>query len=94
MTVKSTRHAVYDANYHLVWTPKYRKWILRGDLREYVYQLFHNIAEQYDYEIDKLEIAEDHIHMLVSFPPRDSIATVVARFRAFLQARYSGISLK
>jgi putative transposase len=61
MTVKSNRHAVYDTNYHLVWTPKYRKWILRGDLREYVYQLFHNIAKQYDYEIDKLEIAEDHI---------------------------------
>ena len=82
MTVKSTRHAVYDTNYHLVWTPKYRKWILRGDLRKYVYQLFHNIAEQYDYEIDKLEIAEDHIHMLVSFPPRDSISTVVARFKS------------
>jgi len=82
MAIKRTRHAVYDANYHLVWTPKYRKWILRGDLREYVYQLFHRIAEQYDYEFEELTIAEDHVHMLVSFPPRDSIAKVVARFKS------------
>ena len=82
MEVKRTRHAVYDTHYHLVWAPKYRKWILRGDLREYVCQLFHRIAEQFEYEIEKLEIAEDHIHMLVSFPPRDSIAKVVARFKS------------
>ena len=82
MAIKRTRHAVYDAIYHLVWTPKYRKWILRGDLRDFVCQLFHHIAEQYDYEFEKLTIAEDHVHMLVSFPPRDSIAKVVARFKS------------
>jgi len=36
MTIRRTRHAVYDTRYHLVWAPKYRKWILRGDLREFV----------------------------------------------------------
>jgi putative transposase len=97
MAIRRTRHAVYEANYHLVWTPKYRKWILRGDLREYVCQLFHRIAEQYDYELEKLTIAEDHVHMLVSFPPRDSIAKVVARFKsisASLPARYFANSLR
>ena len=82
MALKRTRHAVYEANYHLVWTPKYGKWILRGDLREYVCQLFHRIAEQYDYEFEELTIVEDHVHMLVSFPPRDSISKVVARFKS------------
>jgi Transposase IS200 like len=32
--------AVYDTKYHLVWTPKYRKWILREDIREHVKQIF------------------------------------------------------
>ena len=36
MTIKRASHAVYDTRYHLVWAPKYRKWILRGDLREFV----------------------------------------------------------
>ena len=36
MGLRRTSHAVYDSQYHLVWAPKYRKWILRGDLRAYV----------------------------------------------------------
>ena len=40
MAAKRTSHAVYDTKYHLVWTPKYRKWVLRGDLRQRVEELF------------------------------------------------------
>ena len=47
MGLRRTSHAVYDSQYHLVWAPKYRKWILRGDLREYVGKLFHRIAEDF-----------------------------------------------
>ena len=82
MALKRTSHAVYDTKYHLVWSPKYRKWILRGDIRERVRQLFHEIAENHDIEIDTLEIAEDHVHLFVSFPPRYSIASVVAKLKS------------
>jgi beta-phosphoglucomutase-like phosphatase (HAD superfamily) len=34
MAIKRTSHAVYDTKYHLVWTPKYRKWVLRGDVQK------------------------------------------------------------
>ena len=47
MGLRRTSHAVYDSQYPLVWAPKYRKWILRGDLREYVGKLFHRIAEDF-----------------------------------------------
>ena len=77
MSLKSTSHAVYEAKYHLVWCPKYRKKVLVGEVRERVKQLFHIIAEQFDFEIDRCEVAEDHIHILLSFPPRYSIAKVV-----------------
>ena len=69
MVLKRTSHAVYDTKYHLVWSPKYRKWILRGDIRERVHQLFHEIAENHDIEIDTLEIAEDHVHLFVESTP-------------------------
>ncbi len=75
--MKSTSHAVYEAKYHLVWCPKYRKRVLVGEVRERVKQLFYRIAEQFDFEIDRCEIAEDHVHILISFPPRYSIAKVV-----------------
>ncbi len=75
--LKSTSHAVYEAKYHLVWCPKYRKRILVGEIRERVKELFFEIAERFDLEIDRCEVAEDHIHALISFPPRYSIAQVV-----------------
>ena len=75
--LKSTSHAVYEAKYHLVWCPKYRKQILVGEIRERLKELFFEIAERYDFEIDRCEVAEDHIHILLSFPPRYSIAQVV-----------------
>jgi putative transposase len=75
--LKSTSHAVYEAKYHLVWCPKYRKKILVGEIRERVKELFFEISERFDFEIDRCEVAEDHIHVLISFPPRYSIAQVV-----------------
>lgn len=77
MEFKRRSHAVYDAKYHLVWAPKYRKWILRGDIQSRVKEIFEEIAENYDFEIDTLEVAEDHVHIFLSFPPRKSISKVV-----------------
>ncbi len=77
MILRSTSHAVYEAKYHLVWCPKYRKRILVGEIRERVKELFFEIAERFDLELDRYEVAEDHIHVLISFPPRYSIAQVV-----------------
>jgi putative transposase len=81
MTIKRASHAVYDTRYHLVWAPKYRKWILRGDLREFVATIFQEIAISNDFEIEALEIAEEHVHIFLGFPPRYSIAQVIQRFK-------------
>ena len=60
-----------------MWCPKYRKKILVGEIRERVKELFFEIAKRYDFGIDRSEVAEDHIHILISFPPRYSITQVV-----------------
>ena len=77
MALKRTSHAVYDTKYHLVWTPKYRKWILRGDIKGRVKEIFEEISEDFDFEIEAAEITKDHIHFSLSFPPRYSISKVV-----------------
>ena len=82
MGLKRTSHAAYDTKYHLVWIPKYRKWILRGDLVQEVKDIFQEIAINHDFEIDTLEVAKDHIHVFLSFPPRYSIATVVGMLKS------------
>ena len=87
MGLKRTSHAVYDAQYHLVWAPKYRKWVLRGDVREQVRRLFYQIAEDLDFEIEEMEIAEDHVHILLSFPPRYSIAKSVGILKSISASR-------
>jgi len=87
MAVKQTSHAVYDTKYHLVWTPKYRKWVLRGDLRRRGEELFSEIAQDFGFEIDTLEVAADHVQIFLDFPPRYSIAKVVGILKSISASR-------
>jgi putative transposase len=82
MGLKRTSHTVYETQYHLVWAPKYRKWILRGDIQKRVEELFAEIAENHDIDIDTMEVAEDHVHLFVSFSPRMSISSVVGKLKS------------
>ena len=78
MGLKRASHAVYDTAYHLVWCPKYRKDIFEGEeVRERAGQLIREICEEYGFEIEEMEVGEDHVHILISFPPKHSIGEVV-----------------
>ena len=77
MTIKRTSHAVYDTKYHLVWAPKYRRWIVREDIRQRAAELLREIAEDFQFEIEEMEVSKDHVHVFLNFPPRYSIAKVV-----------------
>ena len=78
MVLRRTSHAVYDTEYHLVWCPKYRKKLFqREEVRERAEQLLREIAETYGVEIREMQVAENHVHLMVSFPPRRSIGEVV-----------------
>ena len=83
MTLKRASHAVYDTVYHLVWCPKYRKKIFQEeDVRERAEQLVKEICDEYSIEIQEMEVAIDHVHLLVSFPPRLSIGEVVRTIKS------------
>ena len=78
MGIKRTSHSVYDTSYHLVWCPKYRKKVFkREEIRERAKQLIGEISEEYGFEIIEQEVAEEHVHILLSFPPKRSIGEVV-----------------
>jgi putative transposase len=75
--IKRTSHAVYDLKYHMVWVPKYRKMILKGDLAKRITEVFTEIAERYEFEVDTMEVKDDHVHLFLSAPPRYSPAGIV-----------------
>jgi REP-associated tyrosine transposase len=69
MAYKASAHAVYDLKYHIVWTPKYRKALLVGEVARAVQDLFYQIATAYE--------MEDHVHLFLSAPPRYAPARLV-----------------
>ena len=76
-SVKRTKHAVHDTKYHLVWIPKYRKNIFDRKIVEYIKEVFQEIAEQFEFEMDTMEVMKDHVHLFLSAPPRYSPARIV-----------------
>jgi len=87
MAVGRTSHAVFDTQYHLVWAPKYRKWILRGDVLKAVRELFYWVVEDFDFVIEELEVAKNHVHISLSLPPRYSISQVVGLLKSSWASR-------
>jgi putative transposase len=59
MAPKASAHAVYDLKYHFVWTPKYRKELLIGEVAEATKEILAEIAEACDMEIDTPEVMEE-----------------------------------
>jgi putative transposase len=75
--IKRTRHAVYDLKYHFVWTPKYRKNILRGDVAEFMEATIRHIADEYEWVIDEMAVQPDHVHVFIQVSPRYAPAQVM-----------------
>ena len=87
MAIKRTSHALYDTKYHLVWAPKYRRWITRKDIRRRAAALFREIADDCGFEINEMEVSKDHVHILLSFPPKYSISKVVGILKSIATSR-------
>ncbi len=68
--VKRTHHAVYDLKYHFVWVPKYRKMILREDISKRVEGVFKEVAKVYEFDIERMAVVEDHVHIFLLAPPK------------------------
>ena len=77
MGIRRTKHAVYDLKYHIVWIPKYRKHVLGKEVAGYLKEVFREIAEQYEFSIDTMEVVSDHVHIFVEVPPKYSPAWLV-----------------
>jgi putative transposase len=61
----------------VVWIPKYRRKTLYGELRRYLGQIFKDLARSRESEIIEGHMMPDHVNMLISIPPKYSVAQVI-----------------
>jgi putative transposase len=75
--VESLSHTKWDCKYHVVWIPKYRKKSLYGELRRYLGSTFRELAMQRESRVIEGHLLPDHVHVLISIPPKYAVAQVV-----------------
>jgi putative transposase len=76
-------HAVYQCTYHVVWVPKYRYRILTGEIAELIQRDIRTLCEWKDVEVMELNVQPDHVHAVLSIPPKISVST----FMGFLKGK-------
>lgn len=95
---KKLSHAIYYCKYHIVWVPKYRYRVLRGGIRESLERDIRGISEWSGCDVEELKVQEDHIHVVVSIPPKVSISeymgTVKGKTAIKLFKSYPGLRVK
>jgi putative transposase len=74
---QSLSHTLWECKYHLVWVPKYRRKVLYGDIRKHLGGVLRELAIQRESDILEGHLMKDHLHMLISIPPKYSVAQVV-----------------
>ncbi len=74
---KRSNHTEWSCKYHIIFIPKYRKKVLYGKLRDDLGAVFKRLAHQKECEIEEGHLMSDHVHMMVSIPPKYSVASVV-----------------
>ena len=75
--LKRLTHSVWDCKYHVVFIPKCRRKRLFGDIRRDLGEVFHRLARQRESEIEEGHLMPDHVHMLISIPPKYAVAQVI-----------------
>ena len=81
----SLSHTTWNCKYHIVFAPKYRRKVFFGEKRRDIGAILRQLCEWKGVEIHEAEVCPDHVHMLVSIPPKLSVAS----FMGFLKGKSS-----
>ena len=74
---RSLSQTKWECKYHVVFIPKCRRKVLYGQLRRHLGEVFRNLAEQKESRIEEGHLMADHVHMLISIPPKYAVSQVV-----------------
>ena len=83
--INSLSHSKWRCKYHIVFAPKYRRQAIYGKIKQDIGKILRQLCENKGVEILEAELCKDHVHMLVSIPPKQS----VAQFIGYLKGKSS-----
>ena len=75
--LESLNHTKWVCKYHVVFIPKCRRKTLYVQLRPYLGEVFRKLAEQKESRIEEGHLMSDHVHMMISIPPKYAVSQVV-----------------
>lgn len=75
--VGNLNHTKWQCKYHVVFIPKMRRKVLYGELRRYLGEVFRSLAVQKESRIEEGHLMPDHVHMMISIPPKYAVSQVV-----------------
>ena len=77
LDTSSLAHTTWNCKYHIVFAPKYRRQVIYGKTKVDIGNMLRKLCEYKGIEIIEAEACPDHIHMLISVPPKYSVAQIV-----------------
>ena len=76
-TYETLKHTTWDCKYHVVFIPKYRRKALYAQLRRDLGSVFRDLAEQKECKVEEGHLMPDHVHMMLSVPPKYVVSSVM-----------------
>jgi putative transposase len=74
---QSLNHSKWECKYHVVFNPKCRRKTLYAQLRRHLGEVFRKLAEQKECAIEEGHLMPDHVHMMISIPPKYAVSQVI-----------------
>ena len=91
-------HSKWECKYHIVFAPKYRRQIIYGKIKQDIGQTLRKLCEYKGIEIHEAEACKDHIHMLVSIPPKYSVSQIMGYLKGksslMIYEKYANLKYK
>ena len=80
---KSSKHAVYNCSYHLIWCPKYRRGVLVDGIDIRLKELLLEKSIEHGWAIENMEIMSDHVHVFIKATTNDAPVYIVSQLKGY-----------
>ena len=95
---KSNKNVVYSCNYHIVWCPKYRRKVLKGEIETRLKEVVVNTCKEINVDIIEMEIMPDHVHLLLEVDPQFGVHKAIKMIKGtssfLLRSEFSELKTK
>ena len=98
LDINSLAHTKWNCKYHIVFAPKFRRKVIYGKIKEDIGKMLRKLCEYKGIEILEAEACPDHIHMLISIPPKYSVSQVMGYLKGksslMIYEKYANLKYK